>query len=299
MSLQIVFDGVLLGVVIGLGAIGVTLTYSILRFANFAHGDFISWGAYFSWSLVGLMGSAAIPIGRLSFGWPLVAALCVSAALTGGLALLLERLVFARLRSSVDRMVVVMASFGVALALRSLIELCFGTQPRYFTEEIQIAFPVFGGARLTPDQLAISATTLVLVLGVHLLLTRTHIGLSMRATGENTPLARVAGIDTRAAVRAACLLGGALAAVSGTLCGVLTQVRPHMGFDLLLPLFAAAILGGIGSVPGAVIGGLIIGLAESLSVAIVGAEYRAAIAFLVLIAVLLIRPNGLFGARLS
>jgi branched-chain amino acid transport system permease protein len=299
MSLQIVFDGVLLGAVIGLGAIGVTLTYSILRFANFAHGDFISWGAYFSYSLVGLIGSAASPIGSLSFGWPLIGALCASLLLTGTLALALEKLVFARLRSSVNRMVVVMASFGVSLALRSLIELMFGTQPRYFTQDIQIAFPVFGGARMTPDQLAIVAITLVLVLGVHLLLTRTHIGLSMRATGENTPLARVAGIDTRAAIRAACLLGGALAAVSGTLSGMLTQVRPYMGFDLLLPLFSAAILGGIGSVPGAVVGGLIIGISESLSVALVGAEYRAAIAFLVLIAVLLVRPNGLFGARLS
>ncbi|QIN67939.1 High-affinity branched-chain amino acid transport system permease protein LivH (plasmid) [Caballeronia sp. SBC1] len=299
MSLQILFDGILLGAVIGLGAIGVTLTYSILRFANFAHGDFISWGAYLSYSLVGLIGSAASPIGSLSFGWPLIGALCASVVLTGALALALEKLVFARLRSSVNRMVVVMASFGVSLALRSLIELAFGTQPRYFTQDIQIAFPVFAGARVTPDQLAIVATTLLLVLAVHLLLTRTHIGLSMRATGENTPLARVAGIDTQAAIRAACLLGGALAAVSGTLSGMLTQVRPYMGFDLLLPLFSAAILGGIGSVPGAVIGGLIIGISESLSVALVGAQYRAAIAFLVLIAVLLIRPNGLFGARLS
>ncbi len=121
-------------------------------------------------------------------------------------------------------------------------------------------------------------------------------GRAMRAVAENPSLARVNGIDVEGVIRVTWMLGGALAAASGIVVGLLVQVRPSMGFDLLLPLFAAAILGGIGSVPGAVLGGLIVGLSEAAAVAVVGAQWRGAVAFVILIAVLLIRPSGLFGA---
>ena len=123
------------------------------------------------------------------------------------------------------------------------------------------------------------------------------IGRAMRAVSENPLLARVAGVDVDRVVRATWMIGGALACAAGVMLGITVQIRPFMGFDLLLPLFAAAILGGIGSVPGAVIGGLIVGVSEAVAVLIVGAAYRAAVAFLILIVVLLIRPTGLFGAR--
>jgi branched-chain amino acid transport system permease protein len=123
------------------------------------------------------------------------------------------------------------------------------------------------------------------------------IGRAMRAVSENPLLARVAGVDVDRVVRTTWMIGGALACAAGVMLGITVQIRPFMGFDLLLPLFAAAILGGIGSVPGAVIGGLIVGVSEAVAVLIVGAAYRAAVAFLILIAVLLIRPTGLFGAR--
>jgi branched-chain amino acid transport system permease protein len=119
----------------------------------------------------------------------------------------------------------------------------------------------------------------------------------MRATAENPALARVIGIDVARVVAATWLIGGALAAVAGVFVGLTVQLRPQMGFDMLLPLFAAAILGGIGSVRGAVAGGLIVGLAQSLAVPLIGAEFRQAVAFLVLLAVLLARPEGLFGER--
>ena len=119
----------------------------------------------------------------------------------------------------------------------------------------------------------------------------------MRAVSENPELARVGGIDVDHVIRFTWLLGGALAGVAGVVVGLLVQLRPSMGFDLLLPLFAAAILGGIGSVPGAVVGGLVVGLSEASAVAIVGAPWRGAVAFAILIAVLLVRPTGLFGAR--
>ena len=136
----------------------------------------------------------------------------------------------------------------------------------------------------------------MLVVVTHLVLTRSRMGRSMRAVAENPTLARVNGIDVEAVIRATWLIGGALAAASGLVAGLLVQIRPSMGFDLLLPLFAAAILGGIGSVPGAVLGGLIVGLSEAAAVAFVGAQWRGAVAFTILIAVLLVRPSGLFGS---
>jgi branched-chain amino acid transport system permease protein len=300
-NLQFLADGLLTGAMIGLGAIGVTLTYSILRFANFAHGEFIAWGAYFvlgaASALGWWIGGAAAPIGPFSFGWGLVIALIVAMPLTGALALALDWALFARLREKANSITVVMASFGASMALRNLLEFLFTSRPVYFSRELQIAIPLRWGVRVTPDQFAALGFALVLVAALNLLLTRTHIGRSMRAVSENPALARVAGVDVDHVVRVTWLLGGALACASGVIVGVLVQIRPYMGFDLLLPLFAAAILGGVGSVPGALVGGLIVGVAEAGAAATVGAQWRAATAFVLLIAMLLARPTGLFGAR--
>jgi branched-chain amino acid transport system permease protein len=157
--------------------------------------------------------------------------------------------------------------------------------------------PVGLGIRITPDQIVLLLVTAALVLAVHLMMTRTQTGRSMQAVSQNAALARVVGIDVAKVVRVTWLVGGALACVAGVMIGVLVQVRPLMGFDMLLPMFAAAILGGIGSVPGAILGGLIIGLAEAGAVQLIGAEWRAAIAFLILMAVLFVRPIGLFGVQ--
>jgi branched-chain amino acid transport system permease protein len=298
-NLQFVADGLLAGAMIGLGAIGVTLTYSILRFANFAHGEFIAWGAYGALVLTAgigfLVGGSVAPLGPFSFGWPLLLAGALAMILTGLLALGLDFLLFSRLRARGNAIIMVMASFGASMALRSLLEFLFSSEPAYFSRDIQIAIPLGLGIRVTPDQMLMLGLTAVLVIGMHLLITRTTIGRSMRAVAENPHLAAVAGIGVAAVIRKTWLIGGALACAAGIVAGITVQIRPFMGFDLLLPMFAAAILGGIGSVPGAVIGGLIVGLAESMAVQFVGAEYRAAIAFLLLIAVLLVRPAGLFG----
>jgi branched-chain amino acid transport system permease protein len=303
-GLQDVANGVILGATIGLGAIGLTLTYSILRFANFTHGELITWGAYFVLSLLGAWtsiggggGGGPGRFGPLSFGWPLVIALALSMALTGGLALGLDRLLFRRLRRHGAQITLVIASFGASLALRNLLVFLYGPDPDYFTREIQIAHPVLPGVRVTADQIVVLALAAALVLVLHVLLTRTTLGRAMRAASENPGLLEVIGIDAQAVARWTWLIGGALAAVAGVFVGLTVQVRPLLGFDLLLPLFAAAILGGIGSVHGAVLGGLVVGLAEALSVPLIGAEYRAAVAFLVLLAVLLVRPTGLLGER--
>jgi branched-chain amino acid transport system permease protein len=293
MSLQFIADGLILGALIGLGAIGVTLTYSILRFANFAHGEFLAWGTYLTLAIVGGSGT----IGALSFGWPVIAAGLIAALLTGLLALGLDRILFAKLRRHGNAIVMVMASFGASMALRSLLEFLFTAEPHYFSRDIQIAFPLALGIRLTPDQLFLLALTAVLAIAMERFMTLSPIGRAMRAVSENPVLARIAGVDVERVIRATWMIGAALACAAGVMLGLTVQIRPFMGFDLLLPLFAAAILGGIGSVPGAVLGGLIVGLAEAATVQVVGAEYRAAIAFLILIAVLLLRPTGIFGMR--
>jgi len=300
MTAQILIDGLIAGSMIGLGAIGVTLTYSILRFANFAHGDMISWGAYFAYAASALLGLASTslttPIAPFSFGWSLPLATVVAVVLTAALALLVDAVLFGPLRARRSAVIIlVMASFGAALTLRSLLEFIFTAQPAYFTDELQIAIRLGGGMRATPDQLLTLALAVVVVTAVHLMLTRTAIGRSMRAVSENPQLSGVVGIDVRSVVRIVWVLGAALACVAGVMAGLLVQIRPQMGLDLLLPLFAAAILGGIGSVPGAMIAGLIVGLAEAVAVQTIGAEWRASVAFLILVAILILRPQGLFG----
>ena len=300
MIAQVVIDGLLSGAMIGLGAIGITLTYSILRFANFAHGELISWGAYGALSVSTLLATVAVPqaspIGPFSFGWALPLALVTAIVLTGLLALLVDALLFGRLRGRGSAVIIlVMAGFGAALTMRSLLEFLFTSKPQYFTSELQIAMKIGLGARATPDQLLSLAVAAIAVLAVHLLMTRTAIGRAMRAVSENPQLAGLVGIDVRKVIRIVWLLGAGLACVAGVMAGLIVQIRPHMGHDLLLPLFAAAILGGIGSVPGAMLAGLIVGLAESFSVQFIGAEWRAAVAFAILVAVLLLRPQGLFG----
>jgi branched-chain amino acid transport system permease protein len=304
--LQLIADGLVVGSVIALGAVGLTLTYSILRFANFGQGEFMTWGAYLAVSALTFVlamtgGGVMEPMGPFSFGWQLIVAMVLAAVLTAALALVVDWLLFRRLRRG-NAITLVIASFGAALALRNLVQFLYGTLPEYYTREIQIAIrlvprDVLGGLRVTPDQMLVIGLTIGLMVALQLLLTRTTLGRAMRATAMNPALARVAGVDTDAVVRATWVIGAALAAVAGVFAGIVGQIRPMLGFDLLLPLFAAAILGGIGSVRGAVAGGYIVGLAESLSVPLVGAEYRAATAFVVLIGILLVRPTGLFGER--
>ncbi|MCS6932270.1 MAG: branched-chain amino acid ABC transporter permease [Acetobacteraceae bacterium] len=302
--LQLVADGLIVGSVVSLGAVGLTLTYSLLRFANFGHGELLTWGAYLTLAFLGLLlaGAEMAPIGPFSFGWPLLAALMLALPATAAIALAVDWALFRRLARHGNAITLVIASFGAALALRNLVQFIWGTLPEYYTREIQIAIrlvprDVLGGLRITPDQLLVLALTAAVVVLLHLFLSYSTLGRAMRATAMNPALARLAGADVAKVARATWVIGAALACIAGVFAGLTGQIRPMMGFDLLLPLFAAAILGGIGNVWGAVIGGLIVGLAESFTVPLLGAEYRAAGSFAVLIAILLIRPTGLFGAR--
>jgi branched-chain amino acid transport system permease protein len=189
----------------------------------------------------------------------------------------------------------VIASFGAAMTLRALIEALVPARQAYLSTELQIAIPLIGGVRITPDQMLLLAVAVVLAGALQMMLSRSSIGRAMRAVSENPSLARVVGIDVTRIIRLTWFIGASLASAAGVMLGLTVQIRPSMGAELLLPLFAAAILGGVGSVPGALVGGVVVGVAEAAAVQLLGGQWRGAIAFLVVIAVLLLRPAGLFG----
>lgn len=296
MIAQYAADGIILGATLALGAIGLTLTYNILRFANFAHGEFLTFGAYFALVFVALFG-AGQAVGPLTFGWRFAAAIAVAVALTAGLALLLDWLLFRVLRRSDIAVALVIASFGASLMLRNVVVFVWGSQPEYYTRTIAIASEVLPGVRMSGNEVFVIAVAALLMLALHLFLSRSQLGKQMRAVSDNPALARVSGIDVRAVIRWTWIVGGGLAAVAGVLFGLTVQISPEMGFNLILPMFAAAILGGVGSIYGAVLGGLIIGLAQSMSVPLIGAAYKPAVAFALMFLILLVYPKGILGDK--
>jgi branched-chain amino acid transport system permease protein len=216
-------------------------------------------------------------------------------AVAVGVALLLERLVYRPLRAQAsDPLTLVFASFGLALLLRSLILLLFGPDPHQYSTEIQMAMRFPGPVLVMPDQVLVFVITLVVLAGLWLFLQRSRHGIAMRCMAENPSLAQVAGIDTAATVRMTWIVSAALAALAGVLYGVTVQVRPEMGISLLLPLFTAAILGGVGSVPGAVLAAFLISLAENLLSLVMPGSYKPLVPFVLLLGVLYLRPQGLF-----
>jgi branched-chain amino acid transport system permease protein len=297
MLMQSLLDGVLTGGIIALGAIGVSLGLQILRFANFAHSELITWGAYLTLVFVGFIGAGS-SIGPLTFGWQLLVAMGLAAALTGALAWLVDVLIFRRMRNSgAHALSMVFAGFGAALIMRHIIVLIWGHGTHFYTRDLQIAVEVLPGARLLPDQIFILALTVILVTCLHLYLTKSRTGMAMRAMAESPALARVCGIEVEKVIRWTWMLSGALAAMAGVFLGLSPQLHPEMGFSILLSLFAAAILGGAGSLIGAVVGGLLVGLAENLSVLVVSPGYKSAMPFLLLLLVLFFRPQGIFGDK--
>jgi branched-chain amino acid transport system permease protein len=300
MFLQHLADGILSGAIIALGAIGLSFTMRMLRFANFSHSELLTWGAYFAlifFSVTAGIGGFGKPIAPFSFGWPLLAALVFSAVATSALALFLHRFVFRRLSRMAGHMTMVFASFGVALLLRNFVVLFFGSDPIYYTTALQFAILLPGGVRVMPDQIFTLGLAIVIVVALHLFLTRSRTGISMRAVAESPDLARVSGVNTEAIIAWVWIIGASGAAVAGVLYGLTVQLRPELGFALILPLFAAAILGGAGSLYGAVIGGLVVGISENLSVMVIPSTYKPAVPFLLILAILYFRPQGLFGEQ--
>lgn len=301
MIAQALVDAFLTGAIVALGAIGVTFSLSILRFANFSHGDLLAVGGYAALFVLAMSAGTALsaqPIGPFSFGWGLPVALVFAMAVAVAVSLLLDALVYRRLRArGADPLTLVFASFGLALVLRNLILLLFGPDPHNYSSEIQMAVRLPGRVLVMPDQILVFAITLALLAALWFFLQRTRHGIALRSVAENPTLSSIAGIDIAATVRVTWIVSSLLAALAGVFYGVTVQVRPDMGLNLLLPLFTAAILGGVGSVSGAVLGALLISMAENLVALVIPSTYKPLIPFVLLIAVLYFRPSGLFAPK--
>src|SRR5690606_1972272 len=266
----VVIGGVVISSVYAMGAIGVTLVFAILRFAHFAHADLMTAGAMFALALAG-----TFPGIDAATGLPAAFVLLpVAMALMAVLAIGLDRAFYRPLRlAGVRSVVLVMASIGVTLMLQGAIRLFAGihARPLYVASRKDVyRIPVpFEGARdivITEPQIMLVATITVAVIALHLFLTRTRIGKAMRAMSDNPDLARISGINSEHVVWATWIIGGALAAAAGTLLSLDVALKPDLSFNLLLPIFAAAIVGGVGKPYGALVGGFLVGFAESLAV---------------------------------
>lgn len=299
--IQALFDGVLEGAILSLGAIGLTMMMHLLRFANFSHAELLGIGAYAALVFDGLLRVLspwlAAQWGPTTVTLSLAVAALLAMAITGVSAVLIDRLVFRRLRERAGPLTMVFGSFGVALIVRNVIALVFGLHTQRYDDAIAFAVLVSVDPLLLikPDQVAVLGLALAAMVVLHLLLTRTPLGHALAAVAENPVLAQVNGIDLQRMTAIAWIIGGGLAAVAGVAYALTQHLSPVMGRDLVLPLFAAAILGGLGSVPGAVMGGFAVGLASSLSLLVLPAGYKPAIPFLMILAVLYVRPRGLFG----
>ena len=283
--------GLVLGSIYALGAIGVTLTFGILRFANFAHGETMTLGAYFTLTATALTG-----LHPLLF-------LPIAMALTALAVLGIDRLFFRPLRHG-PTIILVIASFGLMLMVRSFVQIVWGARLQSFSKGIDLPWVVLDTFRIFPKHLVIVCAALALMLAVHLLLSRSRAGKAMRAMADSPDLARLTGIDTERVIRTTWIVGAGLAAAAGVFLAYDTHVETQMGFKLLLPIFASALLGGIGRPYGAMAGGLVIGMIEELSTyPWIGTEpllqpgYKAGVAFAIMVVILIWRPSGLFRGR--
>ncbi len=263
MVIQNIFDGAVFGSILVLGAVGLTLIYGIRRFPNFAHGDLMALGAYVAFAFHGaLVATLVLPLDQLYISLFLAAAL--SAVVISLTVVLLEAGIFRRF-SGESLIRPLIASIGLAFVIQNVIRIIWGTSDRTYGFPAQTA-QVFLGIRVTDNDIVILTTALALVVTIHVLLKYTTLGKAMRATADNRELAKVTGINVQRIIYATWVMSGSLAAVGGVLLGLQTILRPLMGFTILLPIFAAVILGGIGSPYGAMLGGLVIGISQEVSV---------------------------------
>jgi neutral amino acid transport system permease protein len=280
---QASLNGLTLGTIYALGAVGLTLVYGILRLVNFAHGDFLAFGAYMAFLV------------NVTWGLPLAAAIVFAMAATAVLGLLSERLMWAPMRrKGAGFLQLLLMSIGLAFVIRSVIQWFWGTEIR--TLDVNVVESVtFLGLRIGKTELMVVIVGIAVLAAVAAVVRFTMLGKRMRALSDDISLAEVAGIDTRRVILYTWLFSGALAGLAGALAGALTNLRPELGFELLLPLFAAVILGGIGNPFGALVAGLVLGVVIEMSTLVVEPRWKVTFGFVALIIALIIRPQGIFG----
>lgn len=299
---ELIAYGIVLGSIITLGAVGVTLIYGIVNFANFAHGDLMTLGAYVALFMTSVLfpafGVTDTPIDPLSFGWVMLASFIPAMLITGLIAVVVDRLVYRRLRElRVRAVMLAIASLAMAFVLRSMIYLAWGPDFHFYSQGLRSSLRLPLGIKLRPDQIVILFLAWALVIGLYVFLQRTKMGKALRAMADNPDLARVSGIATERMITLTWFIGGSMAAAAGIMLGIDSQLRPEMGWILLLPLFAAVIMGGIGNAYGALIGGLVLGVSQQVSTQWLLPTYKPAVAFAIMIVILLVRPQGIFGGR--
>jgi branched-chain amino acid transport system permease protein len=279
--LNLLINGITEGLVVALPALAMTLVMGVNRFPNAATGDFMTTGAYMA-------------VGAQLFGvHSLVIATLLASVITAIISAGAYELIFKKLARQ-PMIASLLAAIGLGFVLRSVISFFAGHEQRTFNLPIVRAWN-FDGIRILPSDLAIAATALGCLLLVFILLYRTSFGRQLRAVSDNPDLARASGIRARYLMVGLWLLVGMLSAVGGVLLGMKAVVMPELGWDHLIPAFAAMVLGGIGSPVGAVIGALLMSVAQELSTPLLGSSYKLVMSFGVLALVLLIRPAGLMG----
>jgi neutral amino acid transport system permease protein len=280
MDPQLIINGIALGSIIALAAVGLTLTYGILKLSNFAHGDFMTLGAYLTW----VTNQAGVNV------W---LSMMVGMAGTVGGMLLSEKILWQpmrRQRASATTLIII--SIGLSLFLRNGIIFIWGSNNQSYNLPVAEAIDLFG-LKVKYSSLIILFVSMMAMAALHFLLQNTKIGKAMRAVADDPDLAQVTGINVEQVVLWTWIITGVLTALAGSLFG-LNAVRPSMGWFLILPMFASVILGGIGNPYGAIAGAFIIGIAQELAVPVVGSEYKLAIALLVMVLTLFFKPQGLF-----
>jgi branched-chain amino acid transport system permease protein len=289
--LQQLVNGITWGSVYALIALGYTMVYGILRLINFAHGDVFMLGAFIAYYAAGWFGVQAHPS-----AWGALLVLATAMAGAGVAGFLIERFAYRPVRRS-SRLTALITAIGVSLLLENGGLLVFGTDPRFFPQVAKVEKIHLGlGVTVTNIQLIILAVSLLLMLALRWIVLSTKVGKAMRAVSWNRDAATLMGIDTDRIISFTFVLGAVLAAAAGVLVGLMNpKIDPLMGIMPGLKAFVAAVVGGIGNIPGAVLGGLIMGVSEVLVVGYVSSTYRDAIAFVLLIVILLFRPSGLLG----
>ena len=286
---QLLANGLVTGSVIAIAAVGVSLVYGILRLVNFAYGDFMAFGALAAYAFNGPLGFGMIPstlLGMLA---------------TAVLSLVLDVALWRPLRARrAGFMSLFLASIGLALILRQVLLLAYGPQPQTYKVD-QYKVYVIGSVRLSEPQVITIIGAAVAIGAIGVLLSRSTVGRTMRALADDRALAAIAGIRVGRVITYTWIISGVLAGLAGVLAGLVqSSFDPNFGFQLLLPVFAAVVLGGIGSAYGALAGGLVLGLAMELStwpslLGGVNPVYKPVVAFAMLAVALMVRPQGLFG----
>ncbi len=279
--IQLIVNGISVGSIIALSAVGLTLTYGILRLSNFAHGDFMTLGAYFTF----LMNA---------FGLNIWLSMVLSAIATVGVALITEKLLWAPMRvKRATSTTLIIISIGLALFIRNGVIFFWGGGNQRYDLPVTQAIS-FGEINIPSYKLLVIGLAIAAIAGLHYLLQNTKIGKAMRAVADDIDLARVTGINVDRVVIWTWVISASMTALSGSMLGLVEAVRPNMGWFLILPLFASVILGGIGNPYGAIAGAFLIGIAQELSTYIIRPEYKQGVALLIMVLVLLVRPQGLF-----